>query len=56
MTQTIIRILPPLRGSYEVGQQRTYPTINSVIDALYTVGVSGECEFVLIDTVYNERQ
>ena len=48
---------PGLSGLYRVGVGHSwsggFESINDVVNALYSVGVSGECTFELTDDVYN---
>ena len=48
-------VTPGLAGTYRVGANRDFGSINDVLNALYSVGVSGNCIFELTDDEYNER-
>ena len=51
----IITVENGLAGTYRIGANWEFKTINDALNRLHSVGVSGACVFELTDNEYNER-
>jgi parallel beta-helix repeat protein len=48
-------IIVSLNGSYTIGTGGDFPTINSAVNVLNTVGISGNVVFNILPGIYNEK-